>query len=85
MLKLFLCMKKGCLVIFVLLIAIFLICGSGADKDMDYKMILIKESNVPLETSAVLNDGKVSIESSQSDEENKEELKEQLRSLGYLD
>ena len=74
-------MKKGCLIFFVLLIAVFLVYGSVANNDIDYKAVVI-EADKPVEVSAVLNNDDIQVEDSQDD---KEEIKEQLRELGYLD
>lgn len=74
-------MKKRYLVFFIFLIAVFLVCGTIADNDIDYKEI-IKEADRSVEISVVLNDGNIQVEDSQDD---KEEVKDQLRELGYLD
>lgn len=74
-------MKKSCLIFFVILIAVFLVSGIIANNDIDYKSV-IKEADRPAEVSAVLNNDDTQIGDSQDD---KEEVKEQLRELGYLD
>ena len=73
-------MKKRYLAFFVFLIGIFLVCGTIAEKDIDYKDIIRKASQ-PIEVSAILNIDK-QLEDSEDDTE---DIKEQLRELGYLD
>lgn len=68
----------------ILLIAVFLVLTIVANNDVDYKEI-IKETERPTETSAVLSEGGIKPEESSKDnEEQKKEVIEQLRELGYL-
>lgn len=69
----------------ILLIAIFLVFGIVAHKDVNYKGIT-KETEKSFETSAVLSEGGIKPEENSKDgEEQKKEVIEQLRELGYLD
>ncbi len=76
--------KKLFLALSVLLIAVFLVFGIVAHKDIDYKEIT-KGAERPTETSAVLSEGGIKPEEdSKNNEEQKKEVIEQLRELGYL-
>lgn len=69
----------------VFLIAVFLVLTIIAHNDVDYKDI-ITQTEKSSETSAVLSEGGVKPEDgSKDDEEQKKEVVEQLRELGYLD
>lgn len=68
----------------ILLIAAFLVLSIVANNDVDYKEI-IKETERSTETSAVLSEGGIKPEENSKDnEEQKKEVIDQLRELGYL-
>jgi len=68
----------------ILLIAAFLVLTIVAHNDVDYKEI-IKEPEKSSETSAILSEGGIKPEENTKDsEEQKKEVVEQLRELGYL-
>ena len=68
----------------ILLISIFLVFGIVAHKNVDYKEIT-KGAERSTETSAVLSEGGIKPEENSKDnEEQKKEVIEQLRELGYL-
>lgn len=76
--------KKLFLAVSILLIAVFLVFGIVAHNDLDYKEV-IKGVERPTETSAVLSEGGIKPEENSKDnEEQKKEVIEQLRELGYL-
>lgn len=68
----------------IFLIAVFLVLSIVAHNDVDYKEI-VKGAEKSSETSAVLSEGGIKPEEGSKDnEEQKKEVIEQLRELGYL-